>query len=90
MLRAMLHKLIVFQESNGYMTIREVVYNADGELEVMGATPAFPRGLSIDDLREELENFIAALDRQVIHADEIDVDDDVDLEDFDVGGELAN
>lgn len=90
MLRAMLHKLIVYQESNGYMTIREVVYNAEGELEVMGATPAFPRGLSIDDLRDELEQFIAALDRQVIHADEIEVDEDVDLDDFEVDGELAN
>lgn len=90
MLRAMLHKLIVYQEANGYMTIREVVYNAEGELEVMGATPAFPRGLSIDDLRDELEQFIAALDRQVIHADEIEVDEDVDLDDFEVDGELAN
>ena len=90
MLRAMLHKLIVYQESNGYMTIREAVYNAEGQLEVMGATPAFPRGLSLDDLQKELEEFMAALDRVIVCEDDIDVDDDVDLEDFDVDEELPN
>lgn len=91
MLRAMLHKLIVYQESNGYMTIREAVYNAEGQLEVLGATPAFPRGLSVDDLQKELEEFMNALDRTVVFEDDLEVDDDdVDLEDFDVDEELPN
>ena len=33
---------------------------------------------------------MAALDRTVVNEDDLDVDDDVDLDDFDVDGELAN
>jgi hypothetical protein len=56
----------------------------------MGATPAFPRALSLNDLEADLEEFMAALDRTVVNEDDLDVDDDVDLDDFDVDGELAN
>jgi hypothetical protein len=56
----------------------------------IGSTPAFPRGLSLDDLQADLEEFMAALDRTVVLEDDLDVDEDIDLEDFEVNGELAN
>ena len=90
MTRAILNKLVVYQQSNGFMTFREGIYGAEGDLEAMGATPAFPRGLSLDDLQKELEEFMAALDRVVVCEDDLDVDDDIDLEDFEVDEELPN
>ena len=33
---------------------------------------------------------MAALDRTVVLEDDLDVDEDIDLEDFEVDGELAN
>jgi len=90
MTRAVLNKMIVYQQSNGFMTFRDAVYDAEGDLVGIGSTPAFPRGLSLDDLQADLEEFMAALDRTVVLEDDLDVDEDIDLEDFEVNGELAN
>jgi hypothetical protein len=90
MTRSILNKLVVYKQSNGHMTFREAVYDEEGDLALIGATPAFPRALSLNDLEADLEEFMAALDRTVVNEDDLDVDDDVDLDDFDVGGELAN
>ena len=90
MTRAVLNKIVVYQQDNGFMTFREAVYDVEGNLVAMGATPAFPRGLSLDDMQADLDEFMAALDRQVICEEDIDVDEDVVLENFDIDGELAN
>lgn len=90
MTRAVLNKLVVYKQSNGHMTFREAVYDEEGTLALMGATPAFPRALSLNDLEADLEEFMAALDRTVVNEDDLDVDDDIDLDEFDVDGELAN
>jgi len=58
MTRAVLNKMIVYQQSNGFMTFRDAVYDAEGDLVGIGATPAFPRGLSLDDLQADLEEFM--------------------------------
>ena len=90
MTRAVLNKMIVYQQSNGFMTFRDAVYDSEGDLVGIGATPAFPRALSLNDLEADREEFMAALDRTVVNEDDLDVDDDVDLDDFNVDGELAN
>jgi|TARA_R110000803_G_scaffold2273_1_gene7610 hypothetical protein len=90
MTRTILNKLIVYRRSNGYTTFREALYNEDGDLALIGETPAYPRGLSLNDLEADLEEFSAALDRTVINEDDIDVDDDIELDDFDIDGELPN
>ena len=90
MTRAVLNKMIVYQQSNGFMTLRDAVYDSEGDLVGIGSTPAVPRGLSLDDLQADLEEFMAALDRTVVLEDDLDVDEDIDLEDFEVNGELAN
>ena len=90
MTRALLNKLVIYKQSNGHMTFREAVYDDEGTLTLMGATPAFPRALSLNDLEADLEEFTAALDRTVINEDDLDVDDDFDLEDFEVDEGLPN
>tara|TARA_R110000850_G_scaffold31532_5_gene86451 strand:- start:668 stop:940 length:273 start_codon:yes stop_codon:yes gene_type:complete len=90
MTRTILNKLVVYRRSNGHITFREALYNEDGDLVLIGITPAYPRGLSLNDLEADLEEFSAALDRTVINEDDIEVDDDVELDDFDIDGELAN
>jgi hypothetical protein len=86
MTRAILNKLVVYKQSNGHMTFREAVYDDEGTLTLMGSTPAFPRGL----LEADLDEFTTALDRTVINEDDLDVDDDFDLEDFEVDEGLPN
>jgi hypothetical protein len=90
MTRTILNKLVVYRRSNGHITFREALYNEDGDLVLIGITPAYPRGLSLNDLEADLEEFSAAFDRTVINEDDIEVDDDVELDDFDIDGELAN
>jgi hypothetical protein len=90
MTRALLNKLVIYKQSNGHMTFREAVYDDEGTLTLMGETPAFPRGLSLDDLEADLDEFTTALDRTVINEDDLDVDDDFDLEDFEVDEGLPN
>ena len=90
MTRSVLNKLVVYRRSNGHMTFREAIYDEDGDLALIGVTPAFPRALSLNDLEADLEEFTAALDRTVINEDDIEVDDDVELDEFDIDGELAN
>jgi len=90
MTRALLNKLVIYKQSNGHMTFREAVYDDEGTLTLMGSTPAFPRGLSLDDLEADLDEFTAALDRTVVNEDDLDVDDDFDLEDFEVDEGLPN
>ena len=43
MTRAVLNKMIVYQQSNGFMTFRDAVYDSEGDLVGIGSTPAFPR-----------------------------------------------
>ena len=38
MTRAILNKLVVYKQSNGYMTFREAVYDEEGDLALIGAT----------------------------------------------------
>jgi hypothetical protein len=90
MTRTVLNKLVAYRRSNGHMTFREALYDEDGDLVLIGVTPAYPRGLSLNDLEADLEEFTAALDRTIINEDDIEVDDDVELDDFDIEGELAN
>ena len=90
MTRTVLNKLVAYRRSNSHMTFREALYDEDGDLVLIGVTPAYPRGLSLNDLEADLEEFTAALDRTIINEDDIEVDDDVELDDFDIEGELAN
>lgn len=87
-MRAGLNKLMLFQQKNGFMTFRETVFNSEGELELLGEGPAFPRALSIEDMKAELEEFIAALDRPVLLEEDLSFIESFDLDDFDVEGEV--
>ena len=89
-MRSALNKLVLYQQSNGFMTIREAVYGSEGDLDLLGGEPAFPRGLSVEDIRADLEEFYAALERPIIQEGEFDMVEQVDLDDFDIDGELPN
>jgi hypothetical protein len=87
-MRSALNKLMLYQQVNGFMTFREAVFNSEGDLELLGDAPAFPRALSLEDMKAELEEFIAALDRPVLYEEDISFIQNYDLEDFDVEGEV--
>lgn len=88
-MRSALNKLVLYQQANGFMTIREAVYGSEGDLDLLGGEPAFPRGLSVEDIRADLEEFYAALERPVIQEGDVDFIESYDLDDFDVDGEVA-
>ena len=75
-MRAPLSKIVLFQEANGLFTFREALFDADGDLERLGVTPAFPRGLSVEDVREDLKEFIGAFNRTVIKEEDIEIEPD--------------
>ncbi len=51
----------VVQHDDEY-AIHEVFYSDDGSVNGMTVDPVFPRAETLDDLREELERYGAALD----------------------------
>jgi hypothetical protein len=46
--------------------IHEVFYADDGAVEGMTSDPVFPRGDTLDDLREEIEHYRAAFDKPTL------------------------
>jgi hypothetical protein len=50
----------------GYLTIHEVHYDAEGTPNACTERPAFPSGETLDELREDIRRYSTALDLPVL------------------------
>jgi hypothetical protein len=50
----------------GELAIHEVFYAEDGSISGYTEVPVFPRAFSVEELAEELRNYAAALEREVL------------------------
>ncbi len=64
----------VFQEENGQYTIREVFRERDGKIITYGRTPVMPKGGSLADLAQEIEDLKEALALPVLTLAEVEAE----------------
>jgi hypothetical protein len=65
----------VIKERDGTYAIHEVYYSSekpdDSEIKHMSADPAIPFGDTLEELKEDIKHYVAALDRPVLNECEI-------------------
>ena len=55
------------------LTFKEAVYDGEGNIERIGISPAFPTGLSVEEIKEDIQEFVKALKRVVIDEENIQI-----------------
>ena len=59
-------------ENDGIFTIHEVNYNTKGDITSISEYPMGPSGETLEELKDDMEYFLQALNRPVLRKEEIE------------------
>ena len=60
---------------DGIVTIRECVYNEEGELELLGVSPIAPEGRDAQELLDDMNMIARAVEDPIIDEGDLDIED---------------
>jgi hypothetical protein len=66
----------IFKETDklgeDWFTVREVYYTESEEIEAYSAEPANPGGVTVEELRSDIEHMLQALEKPILDRKEVD------------------
>jgi len=65
---------VVQNDKDGLLQIHEIYYNDNGEIWLW-SNPVTPSGETIDELKNDVEYFIAAFDKPVLNTRDLPIND---------------